>query len=71
MPSAAASDPMAQQSETVFHVLQKDLASRSKYGQLRQAKQSGHYIQRDRPDVVVQAIRDVMDKNAKQSRSDW
>jgi pimeloyl-ACP methyl ester carboxylesterase len=38
MPSSAASDPMAKQSEAVFHVLQEDLASRSKYGQLREAK---------------------------------
>jgi pimeloyl-ACP methyl ester carboxylesterase len=60
IPSSAASDPMAKQSETVFHVLQKDLANRSKYGQLREARQRGHYIQRDQPDLVVQAIKDVM-----------
>jgi pimeloyl-ACP methyl ester carboxylesterase len=59
MPSAA-SDPMTKQSEAVFHILQKDLASRSKYGQLREAKQSGHYIQRDQPEIVVQAISDVI-----------
>lgn len=60
IPSSAASDPMAKQSETVFHVLQKDLANRSKYGQLREARQSGHYIQRDQPDLVVQAIKGVI-----------
>jgi pimeloyl-ACP methyl ester carboxylesterase len=60
MPSSSASDPMAKESEKVFHVLQKDLAQRSKYGQLREARQSGHYIQRDQPDLVVQAIKDVM-----------
>ena len=60
MPSTAAPDPMAKQSEAVFHVLQKDLASRSKYGQLREANQSGHYIQRDQPELVVQAIKDVI-----------
>lgn len=60
MPSAVASDPMAQQSEAVFHTLQQDLVSRSKYGQLREAKKSGHYIQRDQPELVVQAIKDVI-----------
>jgi pimeloyl-ACP methyl ester carboxylesterase len=60
MPSAAASDPMAKQSEAVFHTLQQDLVSRSKYGQLREAKKSGHYIQRDQPELVVQAIKDVI-----------
>jgi pimeloyl-ACP methyl ester carboxylesterase len=60
MPSAADSDPMAKQSEAVFHTLQQDLVSRSKYGQLREAKNSGHYIQRDQPELVVQAIKDVI-----------
>jgi len=59
-PKSVASDPMSKQSEAVFHVLQKDLAGRSKYGQLREANQSGHYIQRDQPELVVQAIKDVM-----------
>ena len=57
IPTAGASDPMAKQSEAVLHVLQKDLASRSKYGELREAEKSGHYIQRDRPELVIQAIR--------------
>jgi pimeloyl-ACP methyl ester carboxylesterase len=64
MPSAAAPDPMAKQSEAVFHTLQQDLVSRSKYGQLRGAKKSGHYIQRDQPDLVTQAIRDVIRQSA-------
>jgi pimeloyl-ACP methyl ester carboxylesterase len=63
MPSAA-SDPMAKQSEAVFHVLQKDLANRSKHGQLREAKTSGHYIQRDQPELVAQSIRDVIRESA-------
>ena len=50
---------MEKQSEGVFHALQKDLASRSKYGQLKQATNSGHYIQRDRPQVVVNAVREL------------
>lgn len=51
---------MATQSEVVFHLLQNDLASRSKYGELRKAKRSGHYIQRDEPELVTQAISDVI-----------
>src|ERR1700733_9580869 len=64
MPPSAASDPMAKQSEVVFHVLQKDLAGRSKYGHLREAKTSGHYIQRDQPELVTQSIRDVIGESA-------
>jgi hypothetical protein len=64
MPLPAASDPMAKQSEAVFHVLQKDLAGRSKHGQLREAKTSGHYIQRDQPALVTQSIRDVIRESA-------
>jgi pimeloyl-ACP methyl ester carboxylesterase len=60
MPSAGASDPIAKQSEAVFHALQQDLVSRSKYGQLREAKKSGHYIQCDQPELVIQAIKDVI-----------
>jgi hypothetical protein len=42
--------------ETVgSRVSQKDLAGRSKYGQLREAKKSGHYIQRDEPELVTQS----------------
>lgn len=64
MPPSAASDPMAQQSEVVFHILQKDLAGRSKLGQLRKAKTSGHYIQRDEPELVTQSIKDVITESA-------
>jgi pimeloyl-ACP methyl ester carboxylesterase len=60
MPAAADSDPMAKQSEAVFHALQQDLVSRSKYGQLREANKSGHNIQRDQPELVIQAIKDVI-----------
>ena len=65
IPKTATSDTMAKQSEAVFHVLQKDLASRSKYGQLREAKKSGHYIQRDQPELVIQAIKDVIRESAR------
>jgi pimeloyl-ACP methyl ester carboxylesterase len=60
LPPSAASDPMAKQSEVVFHLLQKDLAGRSKYGQLLDATKGGHYIQRDEPELVTQSIKDVI-----------
>lgn len=64
MAPSVASDPMAKQSEAVFQLLQKDLVSRSKYGQLRVAEKSGHYIQRDQPELVTQAIKDVIRESA-------
>jgi hypothetical protein len=64
MPLTAASDPMAKQSEAVFHILQKNLADRSKHRQLREAKTSGHYIPRDQPELVTQSIRDVLRESA-------
>ncbi len=64
MPASDVSDTMARQSEAVFHDLQKDLASRSKYGQLREAKLSGHYIQHDQPELVTQSIKDVIRESA-------
>jgi pimeloyl-ACP methyl ester carboxylesterase len=44
-----------------WHRMQEDLASRSPAGERRTAARSGHFIQKDEPDVVVQAIRDVLD----------
>lgn len=43
--------------------LQEDLASRSPSGELRTAQQSGHFIQTDEPELVVQAVRDVVEKS--------
>jgi pimeloyl-ACP methyl ester carboxylesterase len=56
------SDTMNEQSEIVFRALQQDLATRSKYGELRKAQTSGHYIQLDQPDLVTQAVEDVIQK---------
>jgi pimeloyl-ACP methyl ester carboxylesterase len=64
MPPSATSDPMAKQSEVVFYLLQKDLAGRSKYGHLLEAKKSSHYIQRDEPELVIQSIKDVIRESA-------
>lgn len=47
--------------DQIWIELQKDLAKRSPYGEFRSADKSGHWIQRDQPELVVQAIRDVLD----------
>jgi pimeloyl-ACP methyl ester carboxylesterase len=44
----------------VWRELQQDLATRSPKGQFRVAEQSGHFIQIDQPELVVQAIRDLL-----------
>jgi pimeloyl-ACP methyl ester carboxylesterase len=43
-----------------WHSYQVDLASRSKYGQLRVVAGSGHRMHQDRPDAIADAIRDVV-----------
>jgi pimeloyl-ACP methyl ester carboxylesterase len=49
-----------QKALATWHSMQLDLSRRSKYGQLRIATKSGHYIQTQQPELVVQAIRDVL-----------
>ena len=44
----------------VWRELQQDLATRSPKGQFRVADQSVHFIQIDQPELVVQAIRDLV-----------
>jgi pimeloyl-ACP methyl ester carboxylesterase len=41
---------------------QEDLARRSTQGEFRLAAQSGHFIQSEQPELVIQAIRDVLRK---------
>jgi pimeloyl-ACP methyl ester carboxylesterase len=48
--------------ERIWRELQKDLAKRSTHGEFRVAEQSGHYIHVDQPELVLQAIRDVLQK---------
>jgi hypothetical protein len=47
------------QFEAMYIALDQDLASRSPHGQLRVAEHSGHFIQLDQPQLVVDAIHDV------------
>jgi pimeloyl-ACP methyl ester carboxylesterase len=43
----------------IWRQFQEDLAARSTHGEFRLAEKSGHFIQRDQPELVIQAIRDV------------
>ena len=45
--------------DRIWTDFQKDLAKRSSRGEYRLAPKSGHWIQRDQPDLAIQAIRDV------------
>ncbi len=42
-----------------WHTLQLDLASRSKYGKMIETN-SGHFIADERPEIIVESIRDVI-----------
>ena len=46
--------------DRTWRELQEDLAKRSTHGEFRLAEKSGHFIQRDQPELVIQAIRDVI-----------
>ena len=48
--------------ERIWRELQEDLAKRSTHGRLRVAEQSEHNIHLDQPELVIQAIRDVLDR---------
>jgi pimeloyl-ACP methyl ester carboxylesterase len=45
--------------DRIWRQFQEDLAKRSTHGEFRLAEKSGHFIQRDQPELVIQAIRDV------------
>ena len=45
--------------DRIWRELQEDLAKRSTHGEFRLAEKSGHFIQRDQPQLVIEAIRDV------------
>jgi pimeloyl-ACP methyl ester carboxylesterase len=46
----------------IWRELQQDLAGRSPKGEFRVAEKSGHFVQLDQPDLVIQAIRDLLGK---------
>ena len=45
--------------DRIWKGFQGDLAKRSTHGEFRLAEKSGHFIQRDQPELVIQAIRDT------------
>lgn len=45
--------------DRIWREFQEDLAKRSTHGEFRLAEKSGHFIQLDQPELVIQAIRDV------------
>ncbi len=48
--------------EETWHALQVDLASRSKYGELREAKLSGHGIPASQPNLILEAIAEIVSR---------
>jgi pimeloyl-ACP methyl ester carboxylesterase len=48
--------------DRIWRELQQDLTKRSTHGQFRLAEHSGHSIQAEQPELVIQAIRDVYQK---------
>jgi pimeloyl-ACP methyl ester carboxylesterase len=49
--------------DRIWRELQQDLVRRSTHGEFRLAEKSGHFIQRDQPELVVEAIRDVSQRH--------
>lgn len=50
-----------QQAEAVWGEMQAELAALSSKGKRVVAERSGHYIQLDQPDFVIEAIREVVE----------
>jgi pimeloyl-ACP methyl ester carboxylesterase len=59
-PSAEFPPDLARQVNAAWEKMQEELAHLSIYGTQTIAKNSGHYIQVDRPDIVVDAVRSVV-----------
>jgi pimeloyl-ACP methyl ester carboxylesterase len=59
-PAAHVSSADAKKLEVAWHAMQQDLAARSPRGELRIAAGSGSEIHRQKPDVVIAAIRDIL-----------
>ena len=59
---------LAKSVNTLWQGMQEDLAHLSTRGTQTVAKNSGHYIQIDRPDVVIDAVRNVVEQ-ARQAHS--
>lgn len=58
----AASSPNAAKDEQIWRKLQEDLAQRVPHGVDIIAQNSGHFIQKDQPDLVINSIHKVFDE---------
>lgn len=56
------SEEQYQNLKDTWHAMQVDLSTRSPHGELRIATKSGHFIQTDQPDMVIEAIHDVLSR---------
>jgi pimeloyl-ACP methyl ester carboxylesterase len=63
-PDLGLTTAVIRQVTALWRSLQRDLASRSPSGELRTAQRSGHFIQTEEPELVVQAVRDMLGKVA-------
>jgi len=61
-PSADLPADLAQPTNQAWEKMQEELAHLSTRGTQTIAKNSGHYIQMDRPDLVVEAVRTVLEQ---------
>jgi pimeloyl-ACP methyl ester carboxylesterase len=48
--------------DRIWRGFQENLAKRSTHGEFRLAEKSGHFIQRDQPELVIEAIRDIINR---------
>ena len=48
--------------DRIWRGFQEDLAKRSTHGEFRLAEKSGHFIQRDQPELVIEAIREIISR---------
>ena len=55
-----AADPGAAARDAIWNELQNDLATRSPKAEHITARQSGHYIQNDEPQLVIDAVKRVI-----------
>jgi hypothetical protein len=60
LPLPNTSDEVLTRVEAAWLELQRELASRSSRGRLVIAQRSGHNVQNDEPELVVEAIREVV-----------
>jgi hypothetical protein len=67
-PSSDLPPDLAKPTNEVWEKMQEELAHLSTRGTQTVAKNSAHYIQIDRPDVVIDAVRNVVEQ-ARQAQS--